>query len=71
MSKFVAFFNVFVFMLTAITSGITKRRASFAISIPLGSVCVCVCMRVCLYVSESSQPFIIYYRLCMLAPDSS
>ena len=43
----------------------------FAISIPLDSVCVCVCMRVCLYVCESSRPFIIYYRLCMLAPDSS
>ena len=44
---------------------------SFAISIPLGSVCVCVCMRVCLYECESSRPFIIYYRLCMLTPDSS
>ena len=28
-------------------------------------------MRVCLYVCESSRPIIIYYRLCMLAPDSS
>ena len=34
-------------------------------------LCVCVCMRVCLYVCGSSRPFIIYYRLCMLAPDSS
>ena len=32
---------------------------------------VCVCMRVCFYVCESSRPFIIYYRLCMLASDSS
>ena len=46
---------------------ITLKRTSTQRSDSSGSES----MRVCLYVCESSRPFIIYYRLCMLAPDSS